>query len=77
MTMRWMETLKERAQACKSGKYAFKDQQTEQDQLDYYVEQYLQAEEDLTIVQSDRIVNQIKAYAKALQERYPEIRFEF
>lgn len=76
MKMRWMDNLKGIAEECKKGKYEFPeylDMEEHKRSYDYYMDQLLMYEEELTYKQAEDIEKQLEIFKATLKKQYPEI----
>ncbi len=77
MIMRWIESLEMIATKCKKGTYNFDGDADEWKQhYEYYKEQYLRYEEELTFDESDEIKAQLDIFKEAIKKHFPNIELE-
>lgn len=76
LQMRWTETLKTVTKNIKNGEDALPSINTEEDAIryiNYYNDQYIQYEEEMTFAQAERITKQIDKIAEYLQKKFPDM----
>ena len=76
LQMRWTETLKNVTKNIKNGEDALPSVRTEEDAIqyiNYYNDQYIQYEKEMTFTQAERITKQIDTIAEYLQKKFPDI----